>query len=137
MKKYLIALSLTLLLGCDNEGFNNNNPYIPNLGFSVDLNTNLPTYNALKFPGNAVYVGEAGVLGVYVFNTGSGYNAFDAACPNHEITDCSTMVKSGINAVCQCDDAAYSFYTGIAEGEQYRMKPYRVRISGDNIQVYN
>lgn len=137
MKKVLFALLLPLFFGCDDEGFNNNNPYIPNYSFSVDLNTNLPTYNGLKFPGNAVYVPEAGVLGAYVFNTGSGYNAFDAACPNHEITSCSTMERVGINAVCQCDNAEYSFYSGIAEGEEYRMKPYRVQVSGDNIRVYN
>ncbi|HEX8562749.1 MAG TPA: hypothetical protein VF676_07210 [Flavobacterium sp.] len=137
MKKYLVALIFPLLAGCDNEGSNNNNPYIPNYSFSIDLNTNLPAYDQLKFPGNGVYVPGVGALGIYVFNTGSGYNAFDAACPNQELSSCSTMTEDGIYAVCPCDDAQYSFYTGIAEGKQYRMKPYRVQANGDNIRVYN
>ncbi len=137
MKKYLVLLLLPILFACEGEGFNNNNPFIPNYSFSVDINMNLPTYNALKFPGNAIYVPGAGALGVYVFNTGSGFNAFDAACPNQEISGCSTMARDGINAVCPCDDAEYSFYTGISEGKQYRMKPYRVQVNGDNLKVYN
>jgi len=137
MKKYLLLLLLPLVFGCEGDGFNNNNPFIPNYAFSIDINTNLPAYNALKFPGNAVYVSGIGALGVYVFNTGSGYNAFEAACPNQEISGCSTMGIDGINAVCPCDSAEYSLYTGIAEGQQYRMKPYRVQVSGDNLRVYN
>jgi hypothetical protein len=29
---------------------------------------------------NAIYYAGQGIRGVYVFNTGSGYNAFEAAC---------------------------------------------------------
>ena len=137
MKKYLLALIIPLLGGCDNEGYNNNNPYIPNYSFSVDINTNLPLYDELKYATNAVYIPNVGALGVYVFNTGSGYNAFDAACPNQELSNCSTMTEDGLSAVCPCDGAEYSFFTGIAEGQRYRMKPYRVQVNGDNIRVYN
>ncbi|HEX8270972.1 MAG TPA: hypothetical protein VF581_13855 [Flavobacterium sp.] len=137
MKKYLLALLLPILLACDNEGSNNNNPYIPNYSFSYDINTNLPLYNQLTFAGNAVYIGDIGARGVYVFNTGSGYNAFDAACPNQELSSCSTMTQNGIYAVCDCDGAQYSFYTGISEGQSYPMKQYRVQVNGASIRVYN
>lgn len=137
MKKCLALLLLPFAFACENEGFNNNNSFIPNYAFTVDLNLNLPAYNELKFAGNAVYVGGYGARGIYVFNSGSGYMAYDAACPNQQPSSCSTMLEDGLNAVCTCDDAHYSFYTGIAEGKQYPMKPYRVQVSGDNVKVYN
>ncbi len=137
MKKYFYLLLLPILMACEGEGFNNKNPNIPNYGFSIDINLNLPSYNSLKFAGNAVYLSEGGALGVYVFNTGSGFNAFDAACPNQPLGSCGAMLIDGINAVCECDSSEYSLYTGIAEGQTYRMKPYRVQVNGDNIRVYN
>jgi hypothetical protein len=66
--------------GCSNSGFNNN-PYLPNYTFTIDINMNLPAYSNLQYPSNAIYYAGQGIRGVYVFNTGSGYNAFEAACP--------------------------------------------------------
>ncbi|RTY93978.1 hypothetical protein [Flavobacterium sp. GT3R68] len=137
MKKYILLLLLPFIFSCESENFNNHNPYIPNYGFSVDINTDLPTYNNLKFAGNGVYIGSYGARGIFVFNTGSGYTAFDAACPNQAISSCSTMSKNGINAVCSCDSASYSLYTGQSQGKQYPMKPYRVEANGNLIRVYN
>lgn len=137
MKNYFLLLLLPLFFGCDSTGFNNNNPYIQNYTFTVELNTNLPSYNNLKFAGNGVYVSGYGARGLLVFNTGSGYNAYDAACPNQELSSCSTMTMTGINAVCACDSAQYSLYTGISQGQQYPMKPYRVQVNGDLIRIYN
>jgi nitrite reductase/ring-hydroxylating ferredoxin subunit len=71
----------------------------------MDLNMNLPSYSNLKFCRAMRYVPNIGARGVIVFNTGSGYNAFDAACPNQAISTCSTMTINGINAVCGCDNA--------------------------------
>lgn len=139
MKKIILILLIsTLLFGCDSEGFNNNNPYIPNYSFSVDINTSLPLYSGLQFASNAVYIpqGNAGARGVIVFNTGSGYTAFDAACPNQPLTSCSTMTISGINAICPCDEEAYSLFTGLGN-LQYPMKRYRVEVNLPIIRVYN
>jgi hypothetical protein len=47
------------------------------------------------------------------------------------------MAENGIFAICGCDDVEYSFYTGIGEGQQYPMKPYRIQVNGSNIRVYN
>jgi hypothetical protein len=52
---------------------------------------NLPAYSNLQYPSNAIYYAGQGIRGVYVFNTGSGYNAFEAACPNQALSACSTM----------------------------------------------
>lgn len=138
MKKYLLfLLFFTAIFSCNNNGFNNKNPYLPNYTFTIDINTNLPAYSNLKFVSNAIYYANAGVRGIFVFNTGNGYNAFDAACPNQALGSCSTMTINGINAVCPCDSAEYSLFTGQSAGKQYPLKQYRIEISGNNIRVYN
>ena len=140
MKKYIILLILRFLMGCDKENFSNNNPYLPNYGFSLNINMSLPQYSNLQFPSNAVYInnGSAGVRGIFVFNTGSGYVAFDAACPNQALSSCSTMTLSGINAICGCDSASYSLFTGQAPGKEHRMKQYRVeQLNASSLKVYN
>lgn len=140
MKKYLVLLILPFLMGCDKDNFSNNNPYLPNYGFSLNINMSLPQYSNLQFPSNAVYInnGSAGVRGIFVFNTGSGYVAFDAACPNQALSSCSTMTLNGINAICGCDNASYSLFTGQAAGIQYSMKQYRVeQIDAVSLRVYN
>jgi nitrite reductase/ring-hydroxylating ferredoxin subunit len=137
MKKIQLLFALIpLFFSCSDSGVNNNNPFVPNYTFSMDLNMNLPTYSNLKFVSNAVYVPNIGARGVIVFNTGSGYNAFDAACPNQTISGCSTMTINGINAVCGCDNATYSLFTG-QSNLQYPMKQYRVQVNGDILRVYN
>ena len=128
MKKYfLLLIALPMFLGCSTNNFNNNNPYLPNYNFTVDLNMNLPSYSNLKYVSNAVYyAGQGAGKGIYVFNTGSGYNAFDAACPNQALQSCTTMTIKGINLVCPCDSAEYSLFTGLSPGKKYPLKQYRV-----------
>jgi nitrite reductase/ring-hydroxylating ferredoxin subunit len=137
MKNYLFLIITSLLfLGCSNNENSNKNPYLPNYSFSIDLNMNLPSYSTLKYASNAVYYPGAGVSGIIVFNTGSGYNAFDAACPNQDVTSCSTMTIKGVNALCACDSKEYSLFTG--QGDmQYPLKQYRVEVKGEVIRVYN
>ena len=139
MKKYLFLFLLPLFFGCDKENFNNHNPYIENYGFSVDLNTNLPLYNNLKYAGNGVYVPGYGAAGLWVFYTGSGYNAFDAACPNQPITSCSVLTRNGGALTCQCDNVQYSLFTGLSQGVEmdFPLKQYRTEVNGDNIRVFN
>ncbi|WP_320815491.1 hypothetical protein [Flavobacterium sp.] len=141
MKKYLTLILLPLILSCSNDSFNNNNPYLPNYGFSTTINLNLPQYSQLIYPANAVYINNAGagIRGIFVFNTGNeNYVAFDAACPNQALSSCSTMTINGIKALCSCDGAEYSFFSGQAPGQQYPMKQYRVqKISSTSLKVYN
>jgi nitrite reductase/ring-hydroxylating ferredoxin subunit len=127
-------------MGCDKDNFNNNNPYLPNYSFAYNINMSLPQYSSLQFPSNAVYVnaGNTGIRGVFVFNTGGGYVAFDAACPNQALTSCSTMTLNGINVICPCDNVSYSLFSGQAQGMQYPMKQYRVeQLDNFNLRVYN
>lgn len=145
MKKHLVLLVLIpCFFGCSNSGFNNNNPYLPNYTFTIDINMNLPAYSSLKFPSNAVYYTGAGIKGVYIFNTGSGYNAFEGACPNQTPNSCAAMTLKGINVICPCDNIEYSLFTGQVSGQvsaqsgiQYPLKQYRVEVNGNVLRVYN
>lgn len=143
MKRFFCLLVLFLAtLSCEKDNnSNNNNPYLPNYSFDVTLNMSFPQYSNLAFPSNAVYVNSAGagIRGLIVFNAGSGnYLAYDAACPNQALDDCSTMTINGINAECACDNAEYSLFTGLAAGKQYAMKAYRVQVIDETtIKVYN
>lgn len=137
MKKYfLLFVVISMFSGCSNAAFNNKNPYLPNYSFTIDINMNLPAYSTLLYPSNAIYYSGQGVRGIIVFNTGSGYNAFDAACPNQALGACSTMTIKGINALCPCDSKEYSLFTGQG-GLQYPLKQYRVEVNGNSLRVYN
>ena len=138
MKKYvLLIISSLFLLGCSNNDNSNKNPYLQNYTFSVDLNLNLPTYSTLKYASNAIYYTGVGVSGIIVFNTGSGYTAFDAACPNQEQGSCVAMTIKGVNALCSCDKKEYSLFTGLGDAP-YPLKQYRVQVVNETlIRIYN
>jgi nitrite reductase/ring-hydroxylating ferredoxin subunit len=137
MKKYSFFFLLFLVLNsCSDQVARNNNPNLPNYTVLIDINLNLPEYSSLKFVSNAVLIPARGVRGVVVFNTGSGYNAFDAACPNQPLSSCSTMTIKGINLLCACDNEEYSLFTG--QGKlQYPLKQYRVEVNGTVLRVFN
>jgi nitrite reductase/ring-hydroxylating ferredoxin subunit len=140
MKKYfLLLIAFPMLFGCSTNSNNYNNPYLPNYTVNLQINMNLPQYSDLKFVSNAVYIAGQGVRGIIVFNTsGTTYNAFDAACPNQALSSCSTMtIKGGIMALCACDNAQYSLFTGQSAGKQYPLKQYRVEVNGNLLRVYN
>jgi nitrite reductase/ring-hydroxylating ferredoxin subunit len=138
MKKILVfLLVLPFITSCDEGSFNNRNPYIPNYTVSLAINLNLPQYSNLQFPSNHIVDYSQGARGIVVFNTGSGFVAFDLACPNQELSSCSTMSINGINAICACDSAEYSLFSGQSAGLQYPMKQYRVQVQGTMLTVYN
>ena len=137
MKKSVwIFILFSAFISCSDNGPVNTNPFIPNYTFTVDINMNLPSYSKLLYPSNAVYYAGKGVKGLIIFNTGSGYNAFDAACPNQTPSTCSPMKIDGIDAVCSCDNKTYSLFSG--QGSlQYPMKQYRVEVNGNVLRIYN
>ncbi|WP_163408818.1 Rieske (2Fe-2S) protein [Flavobacterium ajazii] len=137
MKKiWLLILFISVLFSCSDNEINNKNPYIPNYTVNFTIDMNLPAYSNLKYVSNGVIISGYGAKGVIIFNAGNGYNAFDAACPNQALTSCTAMTIEGINAVCSCDDAEYSLFSGLG-GKEYPLKQYRVEVSGSVIHVYN
>lgn len=137
MKKYiLLFISVIFLCGCNSDDYNNNNRYLPNYNFSVDIDTNLPLYASLQFPSNPVRVSQAGIgiNGIIVMNTGSGYVAYEASCPNQPLTSCSGLTINGINVVCNCDQVSYSLFTGLPDADvRYPLKPYRVQVLNQGV----
>lgn len=135
----LSILLLFMLTNCSSDNnINTKNPYLPDYSVNLVLNLNLPAYVNLQYPSNAVYVNQAGagIRGIIVFNAGSYYKAFDAACPNQALSNCSTMTINGIKAKCPCDDKEYSLFTGLGDAE-YPMKEYRVEATGNQLRIYN
>lgn len=142
MKKRLFYLFFLLLfLNCDENNINNFNPFLPNFQFSITIDTNLPSFISVTNPGNAIRVFDASgpTNGIIVFNTGSGFTAFDGSCPNQAITDCSFLQINAPNANCLCDDVSYSLFTGLALGTtvEYPLKAYRVERNGTILRIFN
>ena len=150
MKKIILLLTvLPFFFSCSDNGFNNRNPYLPNYTFTVDINMNLPDYSNLLSPINAIYYPNQGTgRGLFIFNTGSGFVAFDAACPNQALGSCSTMNFKKLDpvdplkidkttAVCSCDGAEYSLFSGQAPGKKYPLKQYRVVVNGNLLRISN
>lgn len=78
----------------------------------------------MQYTGNSKKIDEFGVgnRGIILYNSGTGFYAFDGACPNQELSSCSTLEISGATATCPCDDAIYSLLDGRSPGLQYPLK---------------
>ena len=146
MKKTLLAIFAILIMGgCSHSETKYKNPYLPNYSFSITVDMNLPLYSGLRSPINPVPIndGNGGIKGIIAMKISeTNYVAFEQACPNQYLSDCSKMTLNGVTAVCPCDDAVYSLFDGQPSDEslglQYPMKPYRVEvISPTAIRIYN
>ncbi len=145
MKKlFLATLLLLLLMNCSTSDTYEDNPYIPDYKFDTGtlINTTLPKYNALNFPGNYIILDSYGVNGVVLYYVGSSmYTAYELTDPNHNVTTCSVLEIDGILATCGCDEEnTYNIVNGYPEGDtdgEYTLKPYFVKVSGSTIRVYN
>jgi hypothetical protein len=141
MKKILILLAFfPFLFACDGGNINYNNPNIPNYPVNLSLNIDLPQYNELKYATGHFVDYSQGARGIVIFNTGTGYNAFDLACPNQAYNTCSSPITiDGIEAKCNCNasENPYSLFTGQSGGQQYPLKPYHAELNGSNLVIYN
>ncbi len=142
MKKYLLLLfALPLLICCSSDDRTENNPFLPSYNFDIVLDLTLPSNNNLNYTSNPVRITTQGIgiNGIIVMNTGSGYTAFEATCPNQDQSSCSILELNGILAKCPCDGVEYSLFTGLATTSvRYPLKSYRVQVlSNTSIRVYN
>ncbi len=137
-----LALLITLLFSCSTADENrNNNPYLVDINVNLTINLGLPEYNSLNFPGNSYTTYNYGLNGVVVYNiNNSQYLAFELTDPNHPVSSCSRLTVNGLIATCDCGDGnEYNILTGeITKGEgQYALKSYRVRKSGNTLEISN
>jgi hypothetical protein len=142
MKRILPVFTAIILLltACSESGTRYRNPYLPNYGFSMDINTNLPTYSGLNSPINPIIIPDngSGITIIAMKISDTDYRAWDAHCPNQVPSSCSLMHINGVNAVCSCEDYEYSIFSGDGPQGDYPMKPYRVSVLGNNlIRIYN
>ncbi|MGB0259803.1 MAG: Rieske (2Fe-2S) protein [Flavobacteriaceae bacterium] len=139
MKRKLIVVFCLWLIGCEDNAIERN-PYLPNYSFEFEFNLNLPQYDNLRFTGGTHTISGLGVKGVHLFNlNGSQIIAWEAGCPNHAPSQCSTTIVEGIEAQCPCDDYLYSLATGqpLTEGASYGLVNYRVQRNGNQVLIYN
>lgn len=145
MKKIWGLVLLISLLACDKQN-TNRNPFLQEVGFTFEINLNLPLYSPLSTIGNVVYIGneQVGTRGAFVIKSGfDQYRVFEASCPNHAANTCSTMSFNGQVATCSCEDYRYSIFTGQMfdrpdDGVQYYdMLEYRASFSGNSVLISN
>jgi hypothetical protein len=139
MKKLIILISI-LIVSCNGDDNNVNNcNFLFDAGVNLTVNTNLPQFNQLQFPGNGVYVPNQGNNGIWLWRLNSSIlYAWDAADPSHEPSSCSTLEETGNGDIvtCGCDDGnQYSLATG--QGFDGNTQPctlqiYRVDAIGNN-----
>ncbi|MBU2928047.1 hypothetical protein [Winogradskyella psychrotolerans] len=137
MKKIILILSCVLVFGCSKSDTTYNCNYLLDVGVNLTVNLNLPQFNQLLFPINAVRVSNYGNDGIILVRTSSNsLLAWDGADPNHTLSSCSTLTIDGLNAVCSCGDGnEYSLLTGTAINDNAQpctLKPYRVEATGNN-----
>ncbi len=145
MKKipFLLLIVITILSCSKNDDNKDRNPYLIDPAVNLNLNLNLPEYNALKFPGSSVVTSQ-GIKGIVVFCVSeTQYFAFDLTDPNHAPSSCSRMEIDGPIASCPCstDDNEYNivnFGTHTTDPDtKYPMQSYNAVRSGNNIIISN
>ncbi len=142
MRFFSFMLIFSLLLSCESER-TERNPYLNEIGFRFDLNLNLPLYSPLTTIGNAIYVGNnaAGIRGIFVIQSSiDQFRAFEASCPNHAPSTCSTMVLNGQTVTCSCEDYSYLLFTGGMQNPPsdkrfYNLLEYRTSFNGSDAVV--
>ena len=143
MTKTFFGLMICLMiLSCSKSNINDSNcKFLLNIGVNTTINLNLPQYSQLQFTSNSIYVANSGNGGVIVTNSGTGYLAWDASDPNHSPSSCSTLTITGLEGVCECNDAnVYSLITGQPLNNsslRCGLKAYRVEVSGNNLFISN
>lgn len=144
----LLFFTSMLFFSCKNDDDlnNNGNPNIQNAVFDTGgfINTNLPQFNQLRFPGNSISInnGSFGINGIVIFYAGGeNYSAFELSDPNHMINSCSLLSVNTAIASCSCEDGnSYEVSGGLPlDGTtgQFPLVRYCVEAIGNIIRVYN
>ncbi len=126
-----------VIFGCSKNDPKYNCNFLLDVGVNLTVNLNLPQYNQLLFPVNAVRVEGFGNRGIILVRTNAdSILAWDGADPSHTPSSCSSLTIVGLNAVCGCEDGnEYSLITGTPLNDNPQpctLKPYRVEAIGNN-----
>lgn len=136
--RYLCIIFL-LLVSCTKEQ-RQRNPYLPEARFKEVINMNLPLYNRLKNPLSYVEITREGIglRGIVVINTGSGFVAWERACPSVPLSECSAMeFADNLTLQCPCNGFKYSLINGTPSQGNYGLLNYRVSVNGTILTIEN
>ncbi len=138
MKNILLTIILFItFVSCLDDNVDSNR-FLPNVSVNQTIDLNLPQYVNLHITGGYAYA-EGGIRGLIIYNTGTGYVAFDRACPHIELQACSTMEvdDSGLFMVCPCDDERFQIINGAPENGniRYSARAYTVTINGSILTI--
>lgn len=133
-------LLLLFIFSCNNDDVDTNCNFLFDAGVNLTVDTNLPEFSQLQFPGNGRYRAGQGNNGIWLWRLNSStLLAWDAADPTHPPSACSTLddTGSGDLVVCGCGDGnQFSLATGQGIGETTEpctLLPYRVDNLGNGV----
>ena len=133
-KKFYILLLIVLFCNCSSNINVSRCNFLLNLNVYYEVNLNLPQYSDLNFISNSVYISDVGNGGIIIVNSGTGFLAWDASDPNHEILPCSILNINGLEATSSCSqENTYSLITGQSLNTVLNctLKAYRVESAGN------
>ena len=114
---FRLLLLIIFIFSCSSNINNSRCNFLLNLDIYYEVNLNLPQYSDLNFVSNSVYVPDVGNGGIIIVNSGTGFLAWDASDPNHEILPCSILNINGLEATSSCaQQNTYSLITGQSVG---------------------
>ena len=136
--KYIVFVMFFGLLGCT-ENSVERNPFLFETRFDQSINLALPAFDNLNYQGGSLYWANGGIKGLLLFNLSGTIMAWEASCPNHAPSSCSTVQISGVTGSCPCEDIQYSLATGqpLTEGATYSLLFYKVQQNGTAVRIYN
>ena len=133
-RNFCILLLIVLFYNCSSNINDSRCNFLLNLDIYYEVNLNLPQYSDLNFISNSVYIPDVGNGGIIIVNSGTGFLAWDASDPNHEILPCSILNINGLEATSSCaQQNTYSLITGqsVATVLNCTLKAYRVESVGN------
>lgn len=136
--KYKAILAVLLLVGCAKNSVERN-PYLYETRFDQSINLALPAFDNLNYQGGSIFWPNGGIKGLLLFNLAGNIMAWEASCPNHTPSSCSTVQINGVTASCSCEEYKYSLATGqpLTEGATYSLLFYKVQQNGTSVRIYN
>ena len=134
LRNFRYLLLIVLIFNCSSNINDSRCNFLLNLDIYYEVNLNLPQYSDLNFVSNSVYIPDVGNGGIIIVNAGTGFLAWDASDPNHEILPCSILNINGLEATSSCaQQNTYSIFTGQSVGTVLNctLKAYRVESAGN------
>lgn len=138
---FILLFSFLTLSSCVSDDFYNDSPYLPYAPVDISIRLTDWEFRDLMHQDGAVFIddGYSGLQGIIIFNTGrNGFRAYDAACPNHPIRNCSTLQFDGTLLYCTCENDEFSMRTGRPlQSFGYPLREYPVTTFGSLLEVHN